>query len=88
MIRRLDAEGVKKARIARRLGISRTTVATAIASDRPPQYQRRPVETSFVVFEPRVWALLKLTPDMPATVLAERVGCTGRSPGFGERECW
>ena len=73
LIRRLDAEGVKKAQIARRLGISRTTVAKAIASDRPPRYRRRPVDTSFVTFEPRVRALLKLTPDMPATVLAERV---------------
>ena len=82
LIRRLDAEGVKKAKIARRLGISRTTVAKAIASDRPPQYRRRPVETSFVTFEPRVRALLKLTPDMPATVLAERVGWSGSITWF------
>ena len=82
MIRRLDAEGVKKAQIARRLGISRTTVTKAIASDRPPQYQRGPVETSFVMFEPRVRALLTLTPDMPATVLAERVGWTGSITWF------
>ena len=82
LIRRLDAEGVKKAQIARRLGISRTTVAKAIASDRPPQYRRRPVETSFVTFEPRVRALLRLTPDMPATVLAERVGWAGSITWF------
>jgi hypothetical protein len=36
---------------------------------------RRP--TSFTVFEARVRALLKEVPDMPATVLAERVGWTG-----------
>ena len=37
----------------------------------------RPGPTSFTVFEPRVRALLEETPDMPATVLAERVGWTG-----------
>lgn len=82
MIRRLDAEGVSKAQIARRLGISRTTVTKAVASDRPPRYRRAPVETSFVSFESRVRALLKLTPDMPATVLAERVGWTGSITWF------
>jgi transposase len=51
LIRRLAAEGVPKARIAERLGISRTTVVKAVASDAPPRYERRPVETSFAVFE-------------------------------------
>ncbi len=82
MIRRLDAEGVSKAQIARRLGISRTTVTKAVASDRPPRYRRTPVESSFVMFEPRVRALLRLTPDMPATVLAERVGWKGSITWF------
>ena len=84
MIRRLDAEGVSKAQIARRLGISRTTVTKAVSSDRPPQYRRSPVDTSFVMFEARVRALLTLTPDMPATVLAERVGWTGSITWFRE----
>ena len=44
------------------------------ASDRPPQCRWTPVETWFVTFKPTVPALLALTPDMPATVLAERVG--------------
>ena len=77
LIRRLAAEGVPKARIARRLGISRTTVTKAVSSDSPPRYERRPTPTSFTMFEPRVRALLEETPDMPATVLAERVGWTG-----------
>ena len=83
LIRRLDAEGVKKAQIARRLGISRTTVTKAVASERAPRYERTPVETSFVMFEARVRALLQLTPEMPATVLAERSAGRGRSPGSG-----
>ncbi len=82
LIRRLASEGVPKARIARRLGISRTTVVKAVGSDRPPRYERTPTETAFVSFEPRVRALLKLTPDMPATVLAERVGWSGSITWF------
>ena len=77
MIRRLAAEQVPKAVIARRLGISRTTVVKAVASDGPPRYQRRPGPTSFTPFETRVRQLLEETPEMPATVLAERVGWTG-----------
>ncbi len=84
LIRRLAAEGVPKARIAQRLGISRTTVIKAVNSDAPPRYERRPAPTSFTVFEPRVRELLLQTPDMPATVLAERVGWTGSIRWFRE----
>ncbi|GAA4898966.1 IS21-like element ISMbo1 family transposase [Tessaracoccus lubricantis] len=78
LIRRLAAEGVPKATIARRLGISRTTVIRAVASDGPPKYDRKPkTATSFTPFEAQVRYLLEETPDMPATVLAERVGWTG-----------
>ena len=77
LIRRLAAEGVPKAQIARRLGIARGTVVSAVKSDAPPVYVRTPSATSFSVFEPRVRELLEETPDMPATVLAERVGWTG-----------
>ena len=84
LIRRLAGEGVPKARIAARLGISRTTVIKAVNSEEPPRYERRPKATSFAVFEPRVRELLEQTPDMPATVLAERVGWTGSIRWFSE----
>ena len=84
LIRRLAAEEVPHAAIARRLGISRTTVLKALASDVPPKYERRPTETSFVVLEPRVRSLLAEFPDMPATVIAERVGWTGSITWFRE----
>jgi transposase len=77
LIRRLAAEGVPKAAIARRVGVSRSTVIKAVTSDGPPKYERRPAPTSFTPFEWRVRELLADTPDMPATVLAERVGWTG-----------
>jgi hypothetical protein len=84
LIRRLAAEGVPKARIADRLGISRTTVIKAVNSDAPPRYERKPGPRSFTEFEPRVRALLMDVPDMPATVLAERVGWTGSIRWFSE----
>ncbi|MBB1510609.1 IS21 family transposase [Tessaracoccus sp. MC1756] len=82
LIRRLAAEGEPHARIKVRLGISRTTVVKAVKSQAPPSYVRTPVETSFAVFELRVRALLAEFPDMPATVIAERVGWTGSSSWF------
>jgi len=84
LIRRLAAEGVPKARIAARLGISRTTVIKAVKSDSPPRYERSPGPTSFTEYEPHVRALLAEVPDMPATVLAERVGWGGSIRWFSE----
>ncbi len=84
LIRRLAAEGIPHARIAQRLGISRTTVLKAVRSSDPPSYERTPTATSFVTFEPRVRALLEEFPDMPASVLAERVEWTGSMTWFRE----
>jgi hypothetical protein len=75
---------VPKAQIAVRLGISRTTVVKAVASDAPPRYERKPAPTSFTAFEPRVAALLAEYPEMPATVIAERVGWDGSISWFRE----
>jgi len=84
LIRRLSAEGVPKAQIAVRLGISRTTVVKAVASDAPPKYERKPGPTSFSPFELRVRELLAEFPEMPATVIAERVGWDGSISWFRE----
>jgi transposase len=84
LIRRLAAEGVPKARIAARLGISRTTVVKAVASHAPPKYVRAPAATSFAPFEARVRELLDGDAELPATVLAERVGWTGSITWFRE----
>lgn len=82
LIRRLAAEGVPKARIAERLGISRTTVVKAVTSDAPPRYQRAAAPTSFTPFEARVRVLLEDDPDLSATVIAERVGWAGSMTWF------
>jgi transposase len=82
LIRRLVADGVPQRQVARDLGVGRSTVARALASDRPPKYERAAVPTSFTSFEPLVRQLLATTPDMPATVIAERVGWTGSITWF------
>jgi transposase len=81
-IRRLRrAEQMPIAQIARVLGISRNTVKAALASDGPPKYQRAPAGSVADVFEPRIRELLQAFPQMPSTVIAERIGwpCSTRT---------
>ncbi len=74
-IRRLHrAEGMPIKVIARVLGVSRNTVRTAVASEAPPKYVRRPAGSSVDGVEPRIRELLRSYPSMPATVIAERIG--------------
>ena len=74
-IRRLHrSEGLPIKVIARQLRISRNTVRAAIASDAPPKYERAPAGSAVDEVEPRIRALLKSCPTMPATVIAERIG--------------
>lgn len=74
-IRRLHrAEQVPIRDIARRLGLSRNTVRAALRDPSPPRYERRPMPSAVDAVEDRVRALLKATPTMPATVIAERIG--------------
>src|SRR5690606_41220460 len=60
--------------IARRLGISKNTVKRALAADEPPKYRRAGKGSIVDAVEPQVRALLQQFPDMPATVIAERIG--------------
>lgn len=74
-IRRLHrAEEVPIKEIARRLGVSRNTVRSALASDRPPKYERPPRGSVVDAFEVQIRALLLEWPTMPAPVIAERIG--------------
>jgi Mu transposase, C-terminal domain/Helix-turn-helix domain of resolvase len=84
LIRRLVAAGVPQRQVARQLGIGRSTVARAVASEVPPKYERRPAPTSFSPFEPRVRELLAEFPEMPASVIAERVDWDGSPSWFRE----
>ncbi len=76
-IRRLHrAEGMAIRAIARRLGISKNTVKKALAAHEPPRYRRAPKGSIVDVVEPQIRALLAEFPEMPSTVIMERVGCT------------
>ena len=56
------------------LGVGRNTVRRALAAEGPPRY-RRPTRGSAVdAVEPQIRGLLAARPDMPATVIAERMG--------------
>lgn len=76
-IRRLHkAEELGVKTIARRLGVARNTVRSALRSDAPPKYERSPQGSIVDAVEPEIRELLRDTPDMPATVIAERIGWT------------
>jgi hypothetical protein len=82
LIRRLVADGVPRRQVARRLGVGRATVDRALASDRLPKYERKSVPTAFTPFEAQVRVILSEHPEMPATVIAERVGWGGSITWF------
>lgn len=85
-IRRLHrAEEMPIKAIARRLGISRNTVRSTLASVGPPKYRRAAKGSAVDEFEPRIRALLTESPVMQATVIAERVGWTRSITVFRER---
>ena len=74
-IRRLHrVEGMAIKAIARRLGISRNAVRRALTRNAPPKYVREPTGSIVDAVEPAVRELLRAVPDMPATVIAERIG--------------
>lgn len=74
-IRRLHrAEGMGVKTIARKLGVARNTVRSALRSSGPPSYQRQAKGSIVDAVEPEILKLLRDCPDMPATVVAERIG--------------
>lgn len=86
MIRHLHrSEGLSQRAIARQLSIARDTVASALASDGPPKYERVSAPSAISEVDPRMRALLSVYPAMPATVIAERVGWTGSISWLRER---
>ncbi|MGU3438122.1 IS21 family transposase [Actinomycetes bacterium M1A6_2h] len=86
LIRRLHgSEGMAQAQIARDLGLSRNTVAKALHTSGPPQYERaRPADSAWSAAEPSVRALLAAYPSMPTTVIAERIGWSGSRSWLSE----
>jgi hypothetical protein len=60
--------------IARRLGLARNTVRSALRTVEPPRRERGKRGSAVDAFEPRIRLLLAEFPTMPATVIAERIG--------------
>ncbi len=74
-IRRLYlAERMPIKAIAKKLGLARNTVRNAVRSVQPPRYVRAGSGSVVDAAEPRIRALLKEFPEMPASVIAERIG--------------
>ena len=60
--------------IAKRLGLARNTVRDALRSDSPPRYERRSPYSIVDAVDAEIRELLSEFPEMPATVIAERIG--------------
>ncbi|MFI9740930.1 helix-turn-helix domain-containing protein [Nocardia sp. NPDC052278] len=85
-IRRLHrAEGMAIRAIARRMKVSKNTVKKALGSHEPPRYQRKPKGSAVDELEPQIRAVLAEFPDMPTTVIMERVGWQRGRTVFFER---
>ena len=77
------AEGMAIRAIARRLEISRNAVKKAVTSHEPPRYVRAGAGSAVDGFEPQVRALLAEFPEMPTSVIMERVGwARGKTVSF------
>ena len=85
-IRRLHrSEKMSIKAIVRQTGYARNTVRAALRSDEAPTYERPGRGSAVDAFEPEIRRLLASTPDMPATVVAERIGWTGGITVLRER---
>jgi hypothetical protein len=85
-IRQLFSTGQhSKREIGRLVGVSRGTVDRALETERLPKYGRPPVGSSFDAFAPQVRVLLAVTPTMPASTLAKRVGWSRSASVFREK---
>jgi transposase len=71
-------QGLGKAAIAAKLGMSRTTVHRLLRLREPPRYARRPAGSKLDPFCDAIAAMLREDPKVPATVIATRL----RRQGF------
>lgn len=80
---RMPVRGLSGRAVAKRLGAARRAVAKALAAGAPPVYETRPpAESARSRVGPAVRALPEEFPDMPAAVLAQRVGRDGSITRF------
>jgi transposase len=70
-------EGLSKSAIARRLGMSRTTVIGLLARDGPPRYVRAPAGSTLDPHRDESRRMLADDPDVAATVVLDRIRRSG-----------
>jgi transposase len=70
-------EGLTKSAIARRMGMSRTTVIELLAREGPPRYERQPAGSMLDPFKDEIRRMLADDPDVAATVVLERIRRSG-----------
>jgi transposase len=75
-------EGLPKAAIARRLGMSRNTVARLLGLDEAPRYVRAPAGSQLDAFAEAIAAMLDVDPRVPATVIREHLRPLGYRGGI------
>jgi transposase len=81
-IRRLHlVEGVAIKEIARRTGLARNTVRTALRSAEPPGYRRPPRPSKLDSFKEEIHGLLKADPDVPGQRVRELIAELGFEGG-------
>ena len=78
-IHRLHREGHSNSAIARRLGMSRTTVIRLLGLGEPPAYRRAPKGSILDPFKDRIAGMLLDDPAVPATVILREL----RRAGYG-----
>jgi len=80
-VRALEADGVSRREIARRLGISRNTVRALAEAEEPPRYSRAPAGSMIDPLEPVLRRLLEEVADIKAPrvteILRDDYGFTG-----------
>jgi transposase len=70
-------DGLSKSAIARRMGMSRTTVIELLARDGPPRYERAPAGSMLDPYRDEIRRMLADDPDVAATVVLERIRRSG-----------
>lgn len=70
-------DGLSKKAIARRLGMSRTTVIELLVRDGPPRYVRSPAGSMLDPFKDEIRRMLADDPAVAATVVLERIRRSG-----------
>ena len=81
-VRELSRQGMSKQAIAKRLGMSRNTVARLVACGEPPHYARQPGGSQLDPFKAAVLGMLKDDDSAPATVIRERLQALGYGGGI------